>query len=104
MEGKCLGKGAYAVVRKATHKPSGRIFACKTYNRLKLTSQLDIKNLYSEIDILERLEHSSIIGLFEKYEQTRHIHLIMELGGDHNLKDFLKNRSEGWPDPNGWFL
>lgn len=97
IEGKCLGKGSYAVVRKAIHKPSGKIFACKTYNRLKITNELDIKNLSSELEILQRLDHPSIIGLMEKFEQTRHIHLIMEHGGEKNLKDFLKARKSNWP-------
>lgn len=97
MEGKYLGKGSYAVVRKAVHKPSGRVFACKTYNRLKITNQTDIKNLSSELEILQALDHPSIIGLMEKFEQTRHIHLIMEHGGEKNLKDFLKARKGSWP-------
>lgn len=92
LEGKCLGRGAYAVVRKAIHKPSGRLFACKTYNRLKITRPTDIKNLYSELSILEELQHPSIIQFYEKFEDTRHIHLIMECGGDKNLKDFIKQR------------
>jgi serine/threonine protein kinase len=96
LDGKFLGKGAFAVVRKALHKPSGKVFACKTYNRLKIVKPLDIKNLSNEIEILEQLDHPSIIALYEKYNQTRNIHLIMELGGDQNLKDFLKSRKEGW--------
>lgn len=94
LEGKCLGKGAFAVVRKAVHRPSGKIVACKTYNRLKLTNARDLKNLYNEIEILSSLEHPGIVALFEKHEQTRHIHLILECAGELNLKDFLKARKQ----------
>jgi len=80
------------------------VFACKTYNRLKIVKPLDIKNLSSEIEILEHLDHPSIIMLYEKYNQTRNIHLIMELGGDQNLKDFLKSRKEGWVTVEGRLL
>lgn len=37
----------------------------------------------------------------EKFEQTRHIHLIMELGGEKNLKDYLKARKNNWPNITG---
>lgn len=89
------------MVRKAIHKPSGRLFACKTYNRLKITRPLDIKNLACEIEILESLDHPSVITLYEQYKQTRHIHLIMEYGGQTNLKDFIKSREEGWISADG---
>lgn len=103
LEGRYLGKGAFAVVRKATHKASGKIFACKTYNRFKITNPMDVQNLKSELEILEQLDHPSIIGMFEKFEQTRHIHLIMEMGGEKNLKDYLKMKNK-WPAPEGTLL
>lgn len=96
-----MGRGSYAVVRKAVHKQSGQIFACKTYNRYKITNDTDIKNLSSELEILEKLNHPCIIGLVEKYEQSRHIHLIMEHGGEKNLKDYLKARKNNWPSVSG---
>jgi len=77
------------------------VVACKTFNRSKITNPVDYKNLYSEIEILESLDHPSIIGLYEKYEDMRNIHLIMEMGGNQNLKQFIKAKKEGKLKPQG---
>lgn len=90
MGGKCIGKGSFAVVRKVTHSPSGRVFACKTYNRLKLLGSLEKQNLQSEVEILKELNHPHCISFVERFEDSRHIHLIMEYGGNKTLKDLIK--------------
>jgi len=42
---------------------------------------------------LNQLEHTNIIKLIEVVDNLRGINLIMEYGGDENLRD-LSNRSE----------
>lgn len=51
------------------------------------------QNIQREINILNQLEHTNIIKLIEVVDNLRGINLIMEYGGDENLRD-LSNRSE----------
>lgn len=98
VEGKYLGKGTFAVVRKATRKEDGLSYALKTFQRVSLLP-LHLDNLKNEIEILQSLSHPCIIKLYSTIECTRNIHLVMELGGDENLEDYLtRNRSPSkWP-------
>ena len=84
-------------MRRATHKQTGKVYACKSYNRLKLSNPNDVTNLDSEIEIMEKIDHPSIVGYCTKFENTCHVHVIMELAGNKNLKDYLRSRKNNWP-------
>jgi len=69
-------------VSKCTHRKTGQIRALK-----KVKKESDPKALarsYAEIDIMKKLDHPSIIKLYESFEDKRNIYLIMELctGGE----------------------
>lgn len=83
--GKKLGEGASAIVRPARKLSTGKVYAIKTYNKLKLADKE--KNIVSrEAKILKKIDHENIIKLYEMHENRRNIHLVMEFGGKIDLK------------------
>lgn len=83
--GKKLGEGASAIVRPARNLKTGKIFAIKTYNKLKLADNKK-ETVYRECRILKKIDHKNVIKLYEMFENRRNIHLVMEYGGDIDLK------------------
>lgn len=51
------------------------------------------QNIQREVNILQQLDHPNIIKLIEVVDNLRGINLVMEYGGDENLRD-LQNKSE----------
>lgn len=94
-----LGKGAFAVVRKAVHSRTGVEIACKTYPLNKIQTPLQVLSLKSEVDILSKMKHPGIARFLGRFDAGIHVHLLMELCGNHNLQTFLQKHPEAWPNP-----
>lgn len=45
------------------------------------------QNIQREVNILQQLDHPNIIKLIEVVDNLRGINLVMEYGGDENLRD-----------------
>ena len=86
-----LGSGSFAKVFLIQNKQTKQIYACKELNKNKIS---DLTKLREEINIMSKCDHPNIIKLFEVYEDSRHIELVMEqcLGGC--LFDVLVKRIE----------
>jgi calcium/calmodulin-dependent protein kinase I len=89
--GKEIGKGAFSIVKEATHKQSGKKYAIKTVNK-KFINEKDLKLLGREIDIMKKLEHPNIVNLFEVVEFEDELHIIMELVSGGELFDHIVER------------
>lgn len=78
-----LGEGAFAVVKKATHKSSGGVYAVKIVNRSSLGKELE-KNLKEEIRLLFEMQHDHIMCLHNVYVTINHFNLVTEFleGGE----------------------
>lgn len=57
-----LGEGAFAVVKRVTHKQTGKPFAVKIVNRRSLSKSVETA-LQLEISILKELNHDHIMQL-----------------------------------------
>lgn len=75
--GEELGKGAFAPVKKATHKGTKTICAVKLYEKKKL-SPSDAEKLKREISILQSLNHPNIIKLMDLFSEQAAIYLVIE--------------------------
>ena len=83
-------------MRPAKNLKDGKIYAVKTYNKLKLTEKNKKDIVYLETSILERLNHKGIVKMFDRIENRRNIHIIMEHAGDQHLKQkILNNKIQG---------
>ncbi|CAG9316326.1 unnamed protein product [Blepharisma stoltei] len=88
---KILGHGHFGTVREAIrlHQSTRQQkYAIKSIPISKIHSIDVLKN---ELEILQQADHPNIIKLFQCYEDSNYVHLVMELctGGDL-LEDFLR--------------
>jgi hypothetical protein len=80
--GKELGKGAYAVVKQALHKPSNRKVAIKIYEKVKLIDTQRKNSVKREIQIMKKLDHNNICKLHEVIDNPKYV-------CNKNMKSFL---------------
>lgn len=59
-----LGRGTYGRVIQATHRGTGRKFACKVVNVTRLEHR-QVSKLYSEVSVLRELDHPHIVRMRE---------------------------------------
>lgn len=75
--GRKLGDGNFAIVRHSRKKDTGQEFAIKVIDKAKLKGKNHM--VENEIDILKDCCHHNIVRLYEEYETTHRIYLVMEL-------------------------
>ena len=93
--GKVLGHGASGQVYLATHKTTGKKFACKVVK--KNSSMNDAQSMSTEIEIMKRVRHRHIVSMYELYETPKCLWIILELvdGGDiHHFLAHTTNYNE----------
>lgn len=78
-----LGKGGYGEVKKVVHKVTGETRAMKIIAK-ESCDEGYIQSLMNEITILRNLDHPHIIKLFDVYQDSHFIYMVMEhlAGGD----------------------
>jgi calcium-dependent protein kinase len=90
-----LGTGMCGAVYKCQHTITGLFFAVKTIRRDMLkpkdTSFVKRHSLETEIEILKTLDHPNVIKLYEVWEDTRAIYLVMELCSGGELYDYINS-------------
>lgn len=80
--GKKIGDGNFADVRECIDKITKKEFALKIVDKSKIRGKEEM--IRDEIDIMRRCKHPNIVRMYEDYDTSRHIYLVMELvkGGD----------------------
>lgn len=84
-----LGKGAYGLVKLATHKRTGEKFAVKIYEKSRLTDPSKRANVNREISILKRIGHPSIISFGKMIENSENVYLFTEFVAGTSLFTYL---------------
>lgn len=81
--GKELGRGGFSVVREAVNKYTKEKVAVKFIEK-KFVDQEELKLLQREIDIMARVQHKNVLRLFEIFDTSTQLSLVMELvnGGE----------------------
>lgn len=80
--GRTLGDGNFAIVRQSKLKAGSGEFAMKVIDKPKLRGKEHM--VENEIEIMKDCHHHNIVKLYEEYETSDKIYLVMELvkGGD----------------------
>ena len=86
-----LGQGSYSKVFRVQNKKTKEIYACKELAKSKIDN---ISKFKEEINIMSRCDHPNIIQLFEIYEDSRYIDLVMEQCVGGSLFDRLIKKME----------
>ncbi|CAM9246181.1 unnamed protein product [Chrysoparadoxa australica] len=87
-----LGHGSYSTVRSCTCKKTGARKAVKCIKRASFPDE-DQKLLMKEVEHLKELDHPSIIGFTELFQETHFYHIIMELAEGGELFDRLVEKT-----------
>ncbi len=89
--GKLLGKGCFAKVHIAKRIADGATFAVKTIEKSKaMLHSRGLESVASEVAALRALDHPNVIKLFEVYENSVYVHLILEYMEGGELFKYLK--------------
>lgn len=84
---KKLGEGGFAKVRLATHLATKQYVAIKCLDKIKLGPELP--RIYNEIECLRRLKHQNIARLYQVFETTTVIYLVLEYCSGGELFDYI---------------
>ncbi|XP_074307856.1 calcium-dependent protein kinase SK5-like [Silene latifolia] len=83
--GKILGQGQYGTTYLCTEISTGLEYACKSIPKRKLLCRDDCDDVWREIQIMHHLaECRNVVTIKGAYEDSTHVHLVMELcqGGE----------------------
>lgn len=89
---KKLGEGGFAKVRLATHLATRQNVAIKCLDKIKLGSELP--RIYNEIECLKRLKHQNIARLYQVFETSTVIYLVLEYCAGGELFDYIVSKSK----------
>lgn len=78
---KTLGKGGFSTVKRLINRRTGAVCVMK---EIKKNAIADIQLLQEEVKLQASMDHPHIARLFETFEDSQHIDIVMELceGGD----------------------
>ena len=66
-----LGRGTYGRVIQATHRGTGRQFACKVVHVTRMEPR-QVSKLYSEVSVLRELDHPHIVRMRQVFYSKVH--------------------------------
>lgn len=82
-----VGQGAFATVKKAVERSTGKTFAAKIISKRKVMGNLD--GVKRELEVLGKLHHPRIVQLKGFYEAEEFYYLLMEFVSGGDLMDFV---------------
>ncbi|TYZ51966.1 hypothetical protein PybrP1_009063 [[Pythium] brassicae (nom. inval.)] len=87
-----LGDGSYAVVKPAIRRVNGKEVAIKQIHKRYLRTEESKAAVDREIEIHLRLRHKHIVRLYEVYETTDFLYLVMAKATKGNLKQLMQRK------------
>lgn len=82
-----VGQGAFATVKKAVERSTGKTFAVKIVHKRKVMDRFD--GVKRELDVLQKLDHPRIVKLKDFYEDDNNYYMLMEFVSGGDLMDFV---------------
>lgn len=89
---KTLGEGGFGRVRLGTHLLTGQTVAVKCLDKIKLGHELP--RVYNEIECLKRLRHKNIARLYQVFETSTVIYIVLEYCAGGELFDYIVSKSK----------
>ncbi|XP_063678326.1 serine/threonine kinase SAD-1-like isoform X2 [Bolinopsis microptera] len=86
--GKTLGQGQTGIVKLGVHCKTREKAAIKIINKQKLKTSV-LQKVEREIAIMRLIEHPHILGLYDVYESSRYLYLVLEHVSGGELFDYL---------------
>lgn len=85
-----IGKGAFGKVTLGIHKLTGRFVAIKAIDKTYMQDSYSRQKVYQEVYILSKIRHPNVIRLYEVFESTKHLLMVMEYAGGGDLLKLVK--------------
>lgn len=82
-----VGQGAFAVVKKAVERTTGKTYAVKIINRRKVMGNFD--GVTRELEVLQKLNHPRIVRLKGFFEDSENYYMLMDFVSGGDLMDFV---------------
>jgi len=78
-----LGTGSFAVVKRAVRKSDNKEFAIKVIKKNKLNAD-ELAVVHDEVEIMHKVNHANCVQLFEMFENSKKMFMVLELltGGE----------------------
>ncbi|CEP19389.1 hypothetical protein [Parasitella parasitica] len=94
---KQIGQGKFSRVMLSTHCLTQKQVAVKIIDK-RVHDYRVISRLVREISLMEALDHPNIVRLYETYETTDSMYLVMEYVEGYNLDEYLQQRGGKLPE------
>jgi len=100
MDAEPLGRGSYGEVMGATHRRTGARRAIKVVAKAGLQRYVhDVDGFVRrEVDILRRLDHPNVVRLYEAYEDSANIYIVLEVCGGGDLLERVTVACDRMPE------
>ena len=89
--GEVLGKGAFATVYEAFDEVTNRSVAVKIFDKRMLKDASKRKEVQAELNLVGKLNHSSVIQLVRMVEDQDKVYIVMDNWGKITLENYLKD-------------
>ncbi|XP_040279912.1 NUAK family SNF1-like kinase 2 [Bufo bufo] len=86
-----LGKGTYGTVKRARDK-QGKEVAIKSIRKDRIKDEQDMLHIRRETEIMSSLCHPHIISIYEVFENSSKIVIVMEYASQGDLYDYICER------------
>uniref|UniRef100_A0A3P8UMM3 Serine/threonine-protein kinase PLK4 n=1 Tax=Cynoglossus semilaevis TaxID=244447 RepID=A0A3P8UMM3_CYNSE len=87
-----LGKGSFACVYRAKSVKTGLDVAIKTIDKKAMHKAGMVQRVTNEVEIHCRLKHPSILELYNYFEDSNYVYLVLEMCHNGEMSRFLKER------------
>ncbi|XP_060634934.2 serine/threonine-protein kinase PLK4 [Anolis sagrei] len=92
--GNLLGKGSFAGVYRAVSLKTGLEVAIKMIDKKAMHKVGMVQRVQNEVKIHCQLKHPSILELYNYFEDSNYVYLILEMCHNGELSRYLKNRKK----------
>ncbi|KAL4708428.1 hypothetical protein ACJJTC_019664 [Scirpophaga incertulas] len=87
-----LGQGTYGKVQLGINKKTGQEVAIKTIKKCKIESEADLVRIRREVQIMSSVRHPNIVHIYEVFENSEKMILVMEYCSGGELYDYLSQK------------
>lgn len=89
-----IGKGSFGTVYEVKRLSDNKEFAVKAFSKSHINSSEENKlTILNEINILRSIKHDNLLSLFEVYESSNSLYLVMEMYEKVNFMDMIRRKN-----------
>uniref|UniRef100_A0A8C5M200 Serine/threonine-protein kinase PLK4 n=1 Tax=Leptobrachium leishanense TaxID=445787 RepID=A0A8C5M200_9ANUR len=93
-----LGKGSFACVYRAQSNNTGIEVAIKMIDKKAMQKVGMVQRVRNEVEIHCQLKHPTILELYNYFEDSNYVYLILEMCHNGEMNRFLKNRKQSFSE------